>query len=286
MKLVAIDVDGTLLNSNGEISSENITAMKKVVANHHIVSIATGRTCFDVRHLLKGRISIPIISTNGAAIYDESDRLLSAAPIDFDTVREIIECLLEAHMYIEIATTNQILATRNGRNLFDLELKRLKEDVPSCDERKLWKMSQSQFSQFGWAPVDDFHKVLTADLPVYKISTFSFNKEKLKQFRVHFADHPKVDYTASSSNMIEFIHKNTNKGTGVLQLAEKYQIKPEDIVTIGDSYNDFSMFHRAGTKIAMGNAVSELKEISSLITETNDNNGVAYALNYQLNLVE
>lgn len=286
MKLIAIDLDGTLLNSQGTISSNNIQAIRQVMENYHIVAIATGRTHFGVRSLLQSRLTLPVIASNGATIHAQEDSLIDETVLDRQTAKKIIGYLLEQHMYFEITTDQQLLIPSYGEQELKSELEQLKKKTPNLDENALWQKALNQFAQAGISLLNNLKTLLNSPTPIYKILTFSYNPDLLLQTMTHFASDSSVRLTSSSSPVIEFISPKIDKGAGVLTLAHQYHIHREDIIVIGDNLNDLSMFQIAHTKVAMMNASSDLKKISTYITRSNNEDGVAFTLTCQLGLVK
>ncbi len=254
--------------------------------NHHIVAIATGRTYFGVRSLLQSRLTLPVIASNGATIHSQEGSLIGETVLDRQTAKKIIDYLLEQHMYFEITTDKQLLIPSYGEQELKSELEQLKKKTPNMDENTLWQKALNQFAQAGISPLNDLKTLLDRPTPIYKILTFSYNSDLLLQAMTHFASDSSVRLTSSSSPVIEFISPKIDKGVGVLTLANQYHIHREDIIVIGDNLNDLSMFQIAHTKVVMMNAPSDLKKISTYITRSNDEDGVAFALRCQLGLVE
>ncbi|GJM78019.1 hypothetical protein HMSSN139_05150 [Paenibacillus sp. HMSSN-139] len=107
---------------------------------------------------------------------------------------------------------------------------------------------------------------------------YTFNEDKLNEITQHFDDQPQVHTTSSANHIVEVIAKETDKGSALRFLADHLGVDMSDTVVIGDSYNDISMFEAAGTKIAMGNAVDDIKRLATVTTKTNNDHGVAYAI--------
>jgi hydroxymethylpyrimidine pyrophosphatase-like HAD family hydrolase len=110
------------------------------------------------------------------------------------------------------------------------------------------------------------------------------NQEVLKQVLTTVSNDflGQFDYVMApwQSNVwrLQFLATNTSKGKGVLQVAKRLGVKPEEIISFGDSYNDMDMLQHTGLGIAMGNAVPELKQVADFVTFSNQEDGVAYVL--------
>lgn len=126
MRLIATDLDGTLLNHKNEISTENAEALKFAQNQGIEVIIATGRTYADVNSICKkAGISTYIISSNGAAIHSIAGEEISSISIDRTDAKEILQYLEENNYYYEISNSNNIFSPISGRNLLLSELDNL-----------------------------------------------------------------------------------------------------------------------------------------------------------------
>lgn len=284
MKLIAIDLDGTLLNSESVPSLNNLEAIKNTLSRNHIVVICTGRASYDVAYLLGKEVQIPIIGVNGSTIHDHNGELLYKVCLDKFTCKKIINYFQENDMYFEIFTNEAIYSTYDGEGKLKAEMDIIKSANPNLDKNDLWKSAIQQIKQFGIKPTRNMNEILEREIDVYKIMTFTYNEEFLEKTRRYFSLEEKVSLTSASQRTVELIPKVANKGAAVKFLSRHYNISLDDVIVIGDSYNDISMFSVGGTKVAMGNAIDEIKKMSSIITNDNDQDGVAYALNNLLGI--
>ena len=115
---------------------------------------------------------------------------------------------------------------------------------------------------------------------VYKVFVYSFDRRKLHRLRKIYEPRNDILITTAGWTKIEIGHPHASKGAALKQLAEHERIPMRDVVAIGDNLNDMSMFEVAETRIAMGNAVDPLKDLSTHITKDVEEDGVAYALTH------
>lgn len=281
MKLIAIDLDGTLLTEESIPSAEGIASIRKVLEQgKHRISICTGRAYHDVRHLIGDDLKLPVISSNGAAIYDENGRLLHETPIRKEVSNEAIRFLKECDVYFEIYCPETIYTEFSIQEKLRAEMDIVKSANPEIDGDQLLESTLLKAVQFGVEQVEDSYRIVEQGTSVLKFIIFTFDGPKLKRIQEHFDQLPSVHTTSSAEHTLEIISKETDKGVGVRFLSEHYGIPMEDTVVIGDSYNDLSMFRIAGIRIAMGNAVDEIKQLSTSVTRRNNDHGVAYALSH------
>lgn len=282
MKLITIDLDGTLLGTNGKISPANVRAIQKAEEAGNKVSISTGRSRHDTEEILKqAALRLPITTGNGGETYQEEERLFSFT-LSNDLVHEIIQLLETNEMYYEVYTKDGIKADRQKQEILNKEMQILEH---ASEEKKNWAAYALYLidSQHGIIPTTGLSTLDYTDEGVYKIFMLSFDEEKL--LRVHRVLNARTDIalTASMEENLEVSHQDAGKGNGLKLMAEYFNVPLENTFVLGDSMNDYSMFQVAGTGIAMENAIDELKALSARITKTNDENGVAYAIeNYIL----
>ncbi|GJM76512.1 5-amino-6-(5-phospho-D-ribitylamino)uracil phosphatase YwtE [Paenibacillus macerans] len=238
---------------------------------------------FDAK-ALTGGLAIPIIGFNGAAVYNERGQLLRETPIAAAAALDAVRYLLEQQVYFEIFCPEAIYSPYGGERKLQAELDVLASANPAASRERLWKSAQIQFVQFGFQQIDDPLQLLKRGAPVYKLLVFTYDETKLDRIRKHFGGQRHLHTTSSADHTVEIISIETDKGNALRFMAEHLGVPMADTVVIGDSYNDISMFHAAGTSIAMGNAVDEIKQLSTMVTRDNNHHGVAYALNHLLEL--
>ncbi|MDA7025465.1 Cof-type HAD-IIB family hydrolase [Bacillus sp. CLL-7-23] len=281
MRLIAIDLDGTLLNTESIISPENRAAIKKALVSDCIVTICTGRATFDVKELLND-LDIPIIAANGGTVHDFNYKLLSRTLMDREAGQKAAQYLTDHHIYFEVYTDDALLSPNDGKQKLEAELDIIASANSDADKDTLWQGALTQFKQFGIKPVQNIQDVFNGEENIYKLLCFSFDLDKLEQAKAELSTYPKLALTSSGKHIIEILPDMSGKGRALKELAKHYGIDKKDIYAIGDSPNDFSMFEEAGHRIAMGNAINELKQMSTFITKSNDENGVAYFINQLL----
>ncbi|MDA1476614.1 Cof-type HAD-IIB family hydrolase [Bacillus changyiensis] len=281
MRLIAIDLDGTLLNTESIISPENRAAIKKALVSDCIVTICTGRATFDVKALLND-LDIPIIAANGGTVHDFNYKLLSKTLMDTEAGQKAAQYLTDHHIYFEVYTDDALLSPNDGKQKLEAELDIIASANPDENKDTLWQGALTQFKQFGIKPVQNIQDIFNGEENIYKLLCFSFDLDKLEKAKAELSTYPKLALTSSGKHIIEILPDMSGKGRALKELAKHYGIDKKDIYAIGDSPNDLSMFEEAGHRIAMGNAINELKQMSTFITKSNDENGVAYFINQLL----
>ncbi|MDN4072420.1 Cof-type HAD-IIB family hydrolase [Fictibacillus terranigra] len=278
MKLIAIDLDGTLLMREGFISSENARAIKEAQAQGNIVAICTGRAVEDVLNLLeKAGLECPVIGANGAVLYDEGE-IVQAYPLQKEPAFNILTQLEEMNVFYHLHTNKGIYTPNFGEKGVQVEIDMVKSANPEINSEELWKAAQGYLVQFGQVPISSFRDIWTDDLAINKILPFSYSLDKLGEIRKSALAYTGLSITSSAEHNLEINHEMANKGNGLKGMADHFSIPYQDTVAIGDNLNDWPMMKFAGTSIAMGNALPEIKEICHFTTLENDQHGVAHAI--------
>ncbi|MFC7395003.1 Cof-type HAD-IIB family hydrolase [Scopulibacillus cellulosilyticus] len=280
MKLIAIDLDGTLLSKKGTISTENINAIHEAQKQGHIVVICSGRSLHDTKNILKrADINCPIITGNGAVSYHGKE-LLQELILPEQVIKELLPLLEKWGLYFELYTNQGIHLLKKGKGQLEEEIRRLKEKDAHFPVEWATQEKDIQFQQYGLHYINDYKDINLADLGVYKIFILSFDQEMLRQLERLLNKRQDLSITSSGWYKLEIAHTKVSKGNALAMMANHLTIPIKDTVAIGDNLNDLSMFHVSGMGIAMGNALEEVKAESTYTTKNYDEDGVAYALRH------
>ncbi|SFA51985.1 hypothetical protein SAMN05192569_103327 [Parageobacillus thermantarcticus] len=274
--LIALDMDGTLLNSNGRVSKRNKAAIAKAQKHGHIVAIVTGRAYKDARApLQEAGIVCPIMSLNGAVMTLENGTVLGDVPLDKEKLIPALEWVrAQPDLYCEIYTGDAVYVGLHNRAHLEALAEKTSDIAP-----ELKRIVEKQFQQARVTYVDDIRLVWEKrGIAFYKVLVFSLHQERLREAEEQFADISGITVTSSHPNNIEINHERATKGQALMKLAAHYGIDMKDTVVFGDSHNDLSMFAVAGYRVAMENAAPELKEVSDMVTASHEEDGVAVAL--------
>ena len=253
--LVAMDIDGTLLNSEHEVPHENLAAISAVRSAGVLATLVTGRSTFSLGPVFEQlKLDIPFICSGGAEIIDP-------------TTRESIDRRVIARSDLEFIVAS--VRERNAAMFFTLSDGIYYEAPPGAMEGL--KPSRG----YHLTEIDDILSDHTAK-PT-KIAVYG-DFEKLKQIETTI--HKKgsaVHMAYPLETFLDITRVDADKGAALIRLANYLKVPQKRIVTIGDADNDLSMFEVAGMSIAMGNAAPQVKESADRIAPSNDENGVAWA---------
>lgn len=279
IKLIASDMDGTLLDSSMQISPENAAAIKHATEQGVEFIVATGRNRTEALPALEQvGIECAMVTLNGAQVFDKTGQSLFTVPIDAQTVTSILDLLDERDIYYEVAT-DQGLFSQSQEQRIELFATHLGEVMPHLTHKMAIAMVASQLEILPIHYVKNVRQRLAEGLEVLKI--ICFHKEEarvLGPVAKELEGFGELSITSSGANNIEINHRDAQKGIAVAHLAHERNIPLEQIMTIGDNLNDISMIQMAGVSFAMGNAALEIKEYAKYVTDTNIEDGVGKAI--------
>ncbi|WP_080872977.1 Cof-type HAD-IIB family hydrolase [Oceanobacillus timonensis] len=276
MKLIAIDLDGTLLGEDGKISESNQEAIRMRQANGDIVAFCSGRSLHDMQEIATlSNIEVPLICANGSLTSVNGEVIRSQILVP-DKLTEIMDTVSQSGLYFEIYTNKGIYIQKDKKQILETEKEAL-FDTPE-EKEKAEHIIYIQNKQYGMVEVDDYLEAGVTELEPYKVFIMSFRRDALEKLTKGWEDRSDISITTSGYQKLEVAHPDASKGNALKELANYYQIAQADTACIGDNLNDISMFAYAGTSIAMQNAEPEVKEYADDITHSNDENGVSYAL--------
>lgn len=282
IKLIASDMDGTLLNAQMEIPAENIAAIKYAQMKGVEFLVATGRARKESKKILENvGLHTGYINLNGAMVFDTNNKLMVNEPIDRPRAFKIIDILKESGCYFEIVSAEEIYSdSRMQRisNVSDLLVDLNKQ----LTFKKAVSFAGGSDDVLRISFVKNF-KSLFEDMNFQVMKFVAFNPAGPAAFRDIRRQINKLGNlitTASSSNNLEINNVKAQKGIALLDYAKMRGIDNSEVMAIGDNLNDESMIRMAGTGVAMGNAVSQIKDLASFITKNNNDAGVAYAIRH------
>lgn len=278
-KLLATDLDGTLLNEQKEIDLENIQAIHEYRERGGRVVICSGRSPLSTRWIansigLKGE---PIIAYNGAIILDEDGEIMEQAVFQHSHLLSFWELCEGEGIYAHFYEGDTLLVPRETKwNKHWIE-----NNIPTLEKTGSRAEELASFrSKCQVKRVDDFYQYLKSNQPdITKIAVFD-EGGRLADFSKVIAEQVEGLEISSSLNFLnlEISPSGVSKASSLLKLSEKYDIPISQIAAIGDNYNDSLMLSAAGLGIAMGNAPDEVKAVADQVTYSNHEAGVAHAI--------
>ena len=284
ISVIASDMDGTLLNEELKISQENAAAIKAAQAKGIHFVVATGREYREAKPLLdEYDIKAPLITLNGAAMFDVDSKLLDMISITKPVAKLIMHQLEKNNLYYEITTNKGVISNSRARRI-EMIANLLSTVNPDTSYKLAVAMSTARVELMNVTYLDDYQELLDNNqYSILKIIAFGKNGQKqLVPIQKMIEDKVDVAISSSFENNIEINSPRAQKGIAVEHFAQELNIPMDQVMTIGDNLNDASMLKVAGVSYAMGNAIPAIKQMAKYVTVTNNENGVAKAILEQI----
>ncbi len=257
IKLVAVDMDDTLLDDTLKVSPRTCEVIRKAQEQGVIVTIATGRMFSSVVPFAKQlSIEVPVISYNGGMVRHPSSReMVFHQSLDEVSAGRIVEIFRERGWYLQSYMDDVLYV------------------VERCEKAKFYEnllgikavVVGNEFYSMKHEPT----KMLSLAKPHEILEIKKVVDQELGE---------KIFSTTSKAHFLEITHPEVNKGRALAVLAEKLMIGQDEVMAIGDSNNDYPMIEYAGFGVAMGNASDRVKGIAQAVTADNNHDGVAEAI--------
>lgn len=256
-KLIATDMDDTLLNEEHKISKENKEAIINIQKKGIKFVLASGRPTYGMykfaKELEMDKFGGYIISFNGGQIMDmTNDEVVFQEGLSRDDIKRLYNISKELDIPMAVHINDTVWGSKDTENVrFESELCSMKFKVFNSLE-ELENM-------------DIITKCMLIDEP-----------EKVKAVEVYMKEHHNDDYFIAISKPIflEIANKNVSKGKTITKLGEMLNIKNEEMIAVGDGGNDIPLLEVVGMPVAVENAVEPLKKIAKFISTSNENHGL------------
>ena len=273
IKLVALDLDGTLFDNSSRISKRNLTAIRSITDKGIHVVISTGRPFEGIPFdQIKGTGINYAITANGSGIYEISTgKCLYENAMDEELVTPILNFLLTRDIHMDafiggkgytpiqcVETAQKLTVPSSIKNYIITTRTRLDNILQFIQENQL----KVQKMTLNFYPAADGTLI---------------DRETVRKFLV---SNPSITTVCGGYNNLEFTRADANKGVGLRKLAEILGVNPDATMAIGDTENDLAIIEAAGIGVAMGNATDAVKARADYVTTTNTKDGVAAAIEH------
>jgi Cof subfamily protein (haloacid dehalogenase superfamily) len=257
IKLIASDLDGTLLNENCRISKRTKEAIKCAEKKGVLFTFATGRMYRSALPFAEELgLDLPLITYEGALVKtSRTKEVISHRPLDMDLAKEVITIGDKRNFSINVYVDDEIYVHRETEAVRDY-----------C-----------RVVRVPYTKVDHLQSFL--EKSPTKVLYIGAEEELVRlwgELEEEFGD--QVYITKSTPHFLEFTHPQATKGDGIQVLSQMLNIKKEEIMAFGDNFNDLPLLGSAGLAVAMENGREELKKEADYVTASNREDGVAQAI--------
>lgn len=255
IKLIATDIDGTILRYDFVFNPEIKACIKKLSNEGVKVVLVTGRMYSSTRIISKELgLETPIVSYQGGLIKDCSETLYERH-LDAKSAGEVIEWVRENDIHANLYLNDELFVEKDSETV----KRYVKQGVPGYHVKSFDDVKLENINKMILINYEDANKVTSWE-------------EYLK------LKYPNLNIIKSTPYYCEICHKEATKFHSVDFLTNHWGLKKEEVMTIGDQNNDLDLLRAGGVKVAMGNATDELKAIADYVTDTVENNGFVKAV--------
>ncbi|SHK33193.1 hypothetical protein SAMN05216582_102134 [Selenomonas ruminantium] len=262
VKIVFSDIDGTVLTSQHEVTSQTKEAVKKLVAKDIPFVLVSARMPEAIYPITGDMgIKMPIICYSGAYVLDREGQELAGTYMEADSVQKLLAEIAEQFpaVTVNFYSGHHWYVTDKA----DARVKR-EEDITSA------QAEQADFAallQQGILP----HKILLMAEPEDNVAAEKYFQQHYPQFQV----------ARSSDILLEIMDGRVSKAAGIAVLLQHYGLDKSEALSFGDNYNDLAMLEYTGMSVAMGNAPADVKAVAKAVTASNNDSGIAVFLTAQ-----
>jgi Cof subfamily protein (haloacid dehalogenase superfamily) len=284
IKVIASDMDGTLLNDKHKLSKETVEAIKRAQQQGIRFMISTGRKYKDAIYSIENEISnCDFITINGAEIRGNDGKIVKQIPMETSELLTLWQRLSQYSIAVSFYSDEQEYVIGKQQEIKNSLIAQTKLFFQSENMEQILNGPIFKKLTSGLKCVKDIDELIEMNIPIYKIFIFSFNKKLLVEIDHSIANLPTIASASSFEYNLELTNIKAQKGLAIKDYIQQLGYTMEEVMVIGDSMNDYSMLSQDfGATVAMGNAMEEIKKVSKYITKTNEDNGVAYCINQLL----
>ena len=266
IRMIGVDLDGTLLNSEKQLTAYTREVLKKAIEQEVAVVVATGRPFSGVPDELKHFPGIRYaLTANGARILDmQKQKVVYENLLSVESSENVIDMLRKHHAIHEFFVDGVGYMNEDG----------LKNVYAYFEDPHM-----AEYLQSTRIPVKDVkEKLQTMKCEVDKLQGIFRNQKDKEEALEELNTLSGIVVTAAMDNNLEINKEGTNKGLGLLQLGKSLGISREEIMACGDGGNDVEMLKEVGFAVAMANGSDPVKKAADFVTVSNDEDGVAKAI--------
>ncbi|HJB82551.1 MAG TPA: Cof-type HAD-IIB family hydrolase [Candidatus Mediterraneibacter intestinavium] len=280
IKVIASDMDGTLLGEDHKIAPETLSAIKEACDAGIRFMICTGRNFPGAMNELEGAdLTCDYIVGSGAEVRDPRQQVVRSTAISTRLCREIYETVRKYPISVTFCTdgddyrigTEEEVEESLIRQIQAFHLNQCRDEIRDTELYQRMKRNTRVISG-----IEELEK---AGLPVYKLFLFSGDLEMLDKIRRELEKNQEIAVSSSFENNLEITDVKAQKGPVLKEYIESLGYTMDEVMALGDSLNDYSMLSMDfGATVAMENAVPEIRRVAKYTTRSNVEFGVAYAI--------
>ncbi|CNJ21577.1 pyridoxal phosphatase [Yersinia aldovae] len=264
-RVIALDLDGTLLDHKKRILPESLSALAQARAEGVKVIVVTGRHHVAIHPFYQAlQLDTPAICCNGTYLYDyQAKKVLDSDPLEPEQAIQVLRLLEQTHihglMYVDDAMLYQKTSDHVIRSLN-------------------WAESLPPEQRPTLLHVDSLIDAAYSATSIWKFATSHVDIEQLKAFATTIEGEMGLACEWSWHDQVDVAQAGNSKGKRLQQWVESQGLSMKEVVAFGDNFNDLSMLETAGLGVAMGNSADAIKQRADLVIADNEQPGIAHVI--------
>lgn len=282
IKVIASDMDGTLLNDHHRLAPETLEAIHRACNAGIRFMVATGRNFRGAMEELKDvELTCDYIVGSGAEVRNPEREVVFTAPMELDLCEEVCRTLEKYPVSVVFCTDHYDYRIGDEAEIEESFIRQLKvfhldQDI---DEERAKEDPLYQRIRENTKIISDFQELREAGVPIYKIFLYSGDIPMLDEIRGELENHPAIAVAASFETNLEITDVRAQKGPVLKKYIESLGYTMDEVMVFGDSMNDYSMLSMDfGATVAMENSMPEVKTAAKYVTRSNEELGVAFVI--------
>lgn len=286
IKVIASDMDGTLLNNNHVFSEKTIQSIKRACKNGIRFMVVTGRNYVSAMEPLgKTDLVCDYILSSGAEIRNPQKQVQMSIALTFDECEYLYNKLKRYPIGIMFCSEqlNYILGTFEEADDGILDYIKFFHDTKEKEELRKTELYRQMWAKTKELP--DYEALRKNNVPITKMFLVSDDVDMLQEIKEELEENGNLAVSSSFINNLEVTDIKAQKGPILKEYIESLGYTMDEVMVLGDSLNDYSMMEMDfGATIAMENADEEIKKVAKYITKSNEEDGVAYVIDEMLKM--
>lgn len=276
IKLIVSDMDGTLITHHSKISQKNLEAIRHAQKHGADFVIATGRDFHSMKDIIADHgISCMAILGNGAQFVDEKGHLLSSAYFPKEHFQKVIEIFDELNIHYMIFSDHGPFSTHDPQEVCDAFIHRccvqFHRQIEDYQE-------ETNMPCMHLKHIENVANFLKSDIQIIKVEAFSIDVELIAQAKEKLKEIEGIAYLSSFNDNVEVTDQHAQKGLILEEVIEKIGIQKDEVMVLGDGFNDLTMFERFPYSFAPENAEEGIKKLAYRVVKACEDDGVSQAI--------
>ena len=276
IKLIASDLDGTLLDEPNRISKINLDAIEYAYSKGARFCFATGRDLQSVKDISCSLKHKPIlILGNGSQTYDENEQLIFQDFFKNEYLKEVCHIMDRHDVPYMIFTSDGFYTTKNPKEVRERFIERIAK-IKNDTYAHIFATNPDKPCN-NLVQIQDMNRFVK-EKKILKVEGFHYHSKPVEEVKKELVSYNELSYLSTGRNNVEVTNKSATKGNALKKYCEYMNIQEDEVIVLGDSHNDLSMFEQFTYSFAPENSAQEVKDKAYQVVHSCEEHGVSQAI--------